>query len=467
MSLQESWGTIEPVVVGGLKTDINGFHLHEAIPDGIEKFAARAANWVNLRRKPNGEKRIAIVYHNRQFGKGDVMQGSATGQFLNGPESMARFLPRMKAEGYRVDRVPKDGDELLKWALDSGRSMGPWAQKDLEAMVDRAKLPLVPLSKYLKWFNERLTEENRRVMIRNYGPPPGRMMVVERGGEKQIVIPRVDLGNVILLPQPERGEKQDETLLHSRDVPPPHNYLAFYWWLQEEFRADAVMHWGTHGTLELMPGKEAGMARDDWSDIGAGNMPIVDLWITDNIGEAVMARRRTYAQLVDHMPPPAVPAEAGSDSENLRGDLAKFFALEPGLLKEQYRASISKAAREQKLDGTLRLAFANGKLADSEIKKVETYVREVAEERTPTTLHILGQPPERKYLPDYVTAILGSKFLDHVAAAAPPGATISAADRTVRLRQQGADFLRTHLLDDRRVDGSQAARTPELENDLE
>ena len=460
MALQESWGTIEPIVVGGLKTDINGFHLHEPVPDGVEKFAARAEAWVNLRRKPNAEKRVAIVYLNRQFGKGDVMQGSATGQFLDGPQSMARFLPRMKAAGYSLTRVPKDGVEVLRWALDSGRLMGPWAQKDLEAMVDRAHLPLVPLKQYLKWFNERLTEDDRNAVIKYYGPPPGRLMVVVRGGQKQIVIPRVDLGNVILMPQPERGEKQDEALLHSRDVPPPHNYLAVYWWLQDQFHADAVVHWGTHGTLELMPGKEAGLARDDWSDILVGNLPIIDLWITDNIGEAILARRRSYAQLVDHLPPPTVPAEAGAENENLRGDLAKFFSLEPGLLREQYRRSTATAARRLKLDGTLRLKFKDDKLSDAEMKRLETFVNEVAEARTPTTLHILGQPPERKYLPDYLTAALGSKYLDHLASLAPPG-TSTTVDRTIQLRRQGAEFLRAHLLE-----AVTPAPTSELENDV-
>ncbi len=459
MALQESWGTIEPIVTGGLKTDINGFHLHEPVPDGVEKFAARAESWVNLRRKPNAEKKVAIVYHNRQFGRGDVMQGSATGQFLDGPESLARFLPRLQAEGYQLSRVPKDGPELLAWALDSGRSIAPWGQKDLEAMVDRMHLPMVPLSRYMKWFNERLTEDNRRTMIKNYGPPPGRMMVVERDGEKQIVIPRIDLGNVILLPQPERGEKQDEALLHSRDVPPPHNYLAFYWWLQDEFHADAVMHWGTHGTLELLPGKEAGLARDDWTDICVGNMPIIDLWITDNIGEALLARRRSYAQLVDHLPPPTVPAEAGNENENLRGDLAKFAALEPGLLKEQYRSSIAAEARRKKLDATLRLVYEDSKLSDAQVQRLATYVNEVAEERTPTTLHVLGQPPERKYLADYLTASLGRKYLDHIG---DHIGAFSGPMPLVQLRRAGAEFLRSHLLE-----GAEPPPNKDLAGDVE
>ena len=156
-------------------------------------------------------------------------------------------------------------------------------------------------------------------------------MVVTRNGEKQIVLPRIDLGNVILTPQPERGEKQDEALLHSRDVPPPHDYLAFYWWLDQEFKADAVVHWGTHGSLELLPGKEAGLSRDCWSDICAGHLPVVDLWITDNLGEVTLARRRSYAEIVDHMVPPAMSAGLNDQFATLHGDIHKFRNLETGL----------------------------------------------------------------------------------------------------------------------------------------
>jgi cobaltochelatase CobN len=257
------------------------------------------------------------------------------------------------------------------------------------------------------------------------------------------------LGNVILLPQPERGEKQDDKLLHTRDTPPPHNYLAFYWWLEEEFKADAIMHWGTHGSLELLPGKEAGLTRDSWSDICVGDLPVVNLWITDNIAEATLSRRRSYAALVDHLPPPALNAGLSEGLRNLHDDTSKFRALEAGLLKEQYRKRISTAAREEKIDEILKLPHGGAAYGDAAIGRIAEYVQHLAEEQTPLTLHVLGESMARKDQPAYLVSILGKKFLDHLSAVAPSdGVTASEADRRAALREQGARLLDAVLFDE-------------------
>jgi len=113
MTLQESWGTIEPIVVGGMVVNIAGFQMHEPVPDGIEKFARRAESWIRLRQTPNPRKKLAIVYYNKSLGKGDLMRGSPTGAFLDGPESLIRTLPRLQAQGYALDHVPATADALI------------------------------------------------------------------------------------------------------------------------------------------------------------------------------------------------------------------------------------------------------------------------------------------------------------------------------------------------------------------
>ena len=104
------------------------------------------------------------------------------------------------------------------------------------------------------------------------------------------------------------------------------------------------MHWGTHGTLELLPGKEAGLTRDCWSDICVGNLPVVNLWIMDNLGEATLSRRRSYALLVDHMVPPIVNAGLSDEYKSLHEDMHKFETLETGLLREEFRKHITEQA---------------------------------------------------------------------------------------------------------------------------
>ncbi|RYD65353.1 MAG: cobaltochelatase subunit CobN, partial [Verrucomicrobiaceae bacterium] len=439
MALQESWGTLEPVVVGGLKANIQGFRLHEPIPDRIEAFAARAARWASLRRKPNAEKKIAVIYYNKSLGQDDLMRGSPTGGFLDAPESLVRFLPKLKEAGYSLENVPSSSADVIAAMKKGGRNIGPWAQGDLEKMADEGNPILIPLSTYTRWFQEKLSEENRKAVIEKFGPPPGRIMVVQRNGEPQIVLPRIELGNVILTPQPERGEKQDEKLLHSRDIPPPHNYLAFYWWLEEQFKADTIVHWGTHGTLELLPGKEAGLSKECWSDICAGHLPVVDLWIIDNLGEATLARRRSYAEIVDHMVPPAMSAGLNEEFKTLHEDIHKYRTLEAGLLKEEFRKTISEQARKARLDEAINPGPKDQPLPDEAIVRLDDHLHNLYESRTPLRLHVLGEPPLPEEMAPYLTSILGDSFLNHLDAARQ--GTPAAFDNLQQRREEAGRFL--------------------------
>ena len=445
------------------KANIAGFHLHEPILDRVDRFAERTASWLNLRYKANKEKKLAFIYYNNDLGQDDLMRGSPTGAFLDSPESAVRFLPRMKSAGYKIDHPPTTAEELIGRIKKTGRNIGPWNQTALEDMVNTGDPVLIPLSQYKRWFEEKLTPERREQMIKAYGPPPGKLMVVERQGQPFIVIPIVKLGNVAFFPQPQRGQSQDYTLLHSRDIPPPHNYLAFYWWLQSEFKADAVVHWGTHGSLELLPGKEAGLSGDDWTDVAVGKMPIVNLWIMDNLAEATLSRRRSYAALVDHMVPASIDGSPTEQYGNLRSDMVKFHSLEPGLLKEKFRKTIQASAAET---GLLERAGVKSKskvLSDKDLEKVESHLDELLEERTTNGLHLLGSPPPADQLPAYLVTILGRKFLEHIAVADGSPKPTNQKSR-LALRAKGQKFLQEQLFS-----GTPAAKpkTFDLEKDLD
>lgn len=451
MTLQESWGTIEPIVVGGLAANIGGFHLHEPIPDGIEKFARRASRWIRLRRTPNAGKKLAVIYYNKDLGKDDLMRGSPTGAFLDGPESFMRLLPRLREHGYTIADAPASTAQLLSMLRVRGRNIGPWAADQLDTLVATGDPVLIPEATYRRWFATRLSKANQAAIVKAFGPPPGRLMVITRKGARFIVIPRIRLGNVLLTPQPERGETQDEALLHTRDTPPPHNYLAFYWWLDQVYHADAVVHWGTHGSLELLPGKEAGLDRDSWSDVAVGDLPVVNLWIMDNIAEATLSRRRSYATLVDHLPPPAMTTALPEALRNLQEDVRKFQALEAGLLQQEYRKRISEVARAERLDETLKLA-PSALLSDADVARIGAYVQHLAEEQTPVTLHVLGEPMPRADQPPYLAAILGSGFLQHLDAALPASNRPALPDpmsRRAWLRARGIDLLHAVIVDGR------------------
>ncbi len=463
LTLQESKGTIEPIVVGGLKESVRGFRLHVPVPERVQRFAQRAWAWYQLRCTPNRQKRLCIVYYNRTGGQDDLLRGSPTGAFLDGPRSLVRFLPRLKERGWHLTRLPRDEAELLAWVRRSGRNIGPWAPQELERLADQPGVVLVSLEKFRRWMDQHLKERHRQALEKHFGPPPGKLMVVRRNGQPHLVLPGVDLGHVWLGCLPLRGERQDQRLLHSRDVPPPYNYLAFYWYLQHEWKPHAVVHWGTHGTVELLPGKEAGLSEDDWSDICLGRLPVVNLWITDNLGEATLSRRRSYALLVDHLVPPTENAGLSGPLRQLHDSIDKFQSLEPGLLRQEFRRKITQAVHENHLDETLKLVgLPQRLLTDQEIHRVAEYLHELYNAMRPEVLHVLGQPPEERRLARWLVAALGEKFLDRLAlvAGVPPELERFPGDRLKHLRRKAEQLVRRVLWEDRPV-------PPELAKDLE
>src|SRR5690606_26432908 len=118
--------------------------------------------------------------------------------------------------------------------------------------------------------------------------------------------------------QPMRGWGEDSTdIAHSTTLPPTHQYIAFYMWLQKELEANAVIHLGTHGTLEWLPGRSLGLGEDDWPDVLLGDMPDIYPYIVDNTGEGTQAKRRGYAVIIDHLTAPII-------ASGLYGDLAEL-----------------------------------------------------------------------------------------------------------------------------------------------
>ncbi|WP_419192344.1 cobaltochelatase subunit CobN [Engelhardtia mirabilis] len=459
MTSQEVLGAIEPQVGAGTLRGRNSPEDLTPIPDRIDHLADRAVAWAHLGRSPNADKHVAIVYYNRELGKADLMRGSATGMFLNAPRSLMAVLRRMQAEGYATGPLPTDEDDLLERMVDHGQQIGAWAPDELDRLARSGQAVLIPAETYRAWFEERVPLHRRRELIEKWGAPPGRIQVWKNDeGAEFMVLPRVELGpGVTLLPQPLRGEAHDPSLAHDRLVPPSHNYLATYFWLQQEYGADALVHFGTHGTEFLLPGKSNGPAEDDWTDLILGRVPNINLWVVNNLGESTPARRRAYAVLVDHMVPPSVSAGIADELLSLHDDIEKWMALEPGALREEFRATITERALAERLDRDLELAQDDaGLLTVDAIAAVSDYLHEVQNETTPISLHTLGEPPAQEVLVPYLVTCLGSRFLDDLAQAigvpARGGATAGDWDQLQRGRAER--LLELHLM--RGLDGESA-----------
>lgn len=414
---QELIGAIEPQAVAGTRSGGGGAEAFQPVPERVEHLVRRAMSYAKLRSTPTAQKKVAIVYYDREMGKGELMRGSSTGMHMNAPRSVLAVLAKMKEKGYALRNVPETEDALMAALMERGRLVGVWAPGELDKLVRTGSPVLIPEQQYKAWLEKRVPPERRAQLEEKWGPAPGNFMVwQDADGRKFIVVPRVDLGNVILLPQPLRGEAHGKEALnsqaHDKTTAPPHNYLATYFWLEEQFGANAVVHFGTHGSEFALPGKATGLSNYDWPDIVMGAMPNFNPWIIENMVESAPVRRRVYGTLISHLPPPIVNAGLSDELATLHETIDKWELMEEGALRDRFAAEIGRQVRAARLDVDLHLAIPpDGKLDAQTIDKVNDYLHTIMEETTPTSLHVFGQPPRADLLPAYMVNVLRTPFL--------------------------------------------------------
>ncbi len=251
-------------------------------------------------------------------------------------------------------------------------------------------------------------------------------------------------GNIILLPQPLRGEGQDPSLLHQGLTPPPHNYIATYFWLQESFKADALVHFGTHGSEFFLPSNPVGLSDRDWPDILMGTMPNINPWIIDNVGEVAPSSRRVYGLTLGHLTPPIVTAGLSDDLLNLHGLIDKWDNLEEGALREGFRHQITADVVRLHLAKEVGLAEEpKSPLTPEQIHRVVEYLHDIEGETTPVSLHVLGEPPRADLMIPFLTTILKRRFLDALGQVVPipPEEGRLPGDRVLYLRKKAEEAV--------------------------
>lgn len=413
---QELLGAIEPQVGAGTRLGGGSDEAFTPIAERIDHLARRTAAWVALRHQANADKRIAVVYWDREMDKASLLRGSASGMFLNAPRSLLAVFERLQREGYRTDGAPADEAGLIEQLIGRGRQI-PMADRDeLEQLVQHGDPVLLPVAQYERWLQQYVPPSARAALEQRWGKAPGDIMVWrDAEGRACFVIPRLQYGNLTLLPQPLRGEAHDNRAVHDKLTCPPHHYLATYLWLQHGLQADALVHFGTHGSELMLPGKAVGLGPDDWPDLCMGDLPDVYPWVVENLGEAMIAKRRAYAVLIGHQPAPTVDAGLSDALRNLHDDLEKWRSVAPGALRRQFQQACSRAITAQHLDLDLHLTATDGVFDDAALQRVDDYLHDIMEQPVPTELHVLGQPPSGGLLVPYLTNCLRRAFLDHLA----------------------------------------------------
>jgi magnesium chelatase subunit H len=379
IALPELDGAITPTVFGGRHgaTGCNGCdrqcHCAQGskamapCPERIDALTEKTERMVRLRRAEVAQKKIAIVL----FGFPPNAGATGTAAYLSVFESLFNTLAAMKARGYDVD-LPEDVDALRKAVLEgNARQYGQEAN-----VVDHVSADtIVRGTPHL--------DEIEAV----WGAAPGR---VQSDGRGVFVLGR-QFGKVLVGVQPAFGYEGDPMrLLFERGFAPTHAFAAFYLWLKSTYQADAILHFGMHGALEFMPGKQAGMGARDWPDRLIGNMPNIYLYASNNPSEATLAKRRGGAVTISHLTPPLSAAGLYKGLADLKDSMARWREMTPDAEgRGDLELLISEQAEAVDMNGT--------DVATLWLKLLET-----EDALIPDGLHVLGRPLSATARADYL-----------------------------------------------------------------
>lgn len=380
-------GAMAPLLIATQNMHDSGYYLYTPEKERISNFVNHLCKYMQLRDKPNKDKRVAIGYF-RSPGK-DALLASG----MEVVPSLYNFLKQLQAEGYNLTGLPLTLQEFNKQINIDGVVLGSYAKGAQEEFLSKANPVWLERSQYEKWAKKIIAPEKYKEVVERYGEAPGELLVeMNAGKESRIAVASIRYGNILLFPQPRPAlEDDDFKLVHGVPVAPPHSYLAPYLYAREGFKADALIHFGTHGNLEFIPGKNVALSYNDWADVLVGDLPHFYYYTTGNVGEGIIAKRRTHAILVTHLTPPYVESGMRQQYSALLEDLHN-------LLQEGVEINHSLAIRVKK--EVLKLGVHRDLQLDSnskapytreELEKIDMFLEEIGNEKILGAHYVLGQ----------------------------------------------------------------------------
>jgi len=373
IALPELDGAIEPIILSG-RDGTTGRAI--ALQDRVETVARRAMKWATLRRKPKLAKKIAITVFSFPPDKGNV----GTAAYLDVFGSIHRVMEALQQNGYDVESLPQTAADLMQEVL-----------HDAQAQYRSPELNVayrMPVREY-----EELTPYAKRLEA-SWGPPPGNL---NSDGQNLLVYGK-HYGNVFIGVQPTFGYEGDPMrLLFSRSASPHHGFAAYYTYLERIWQADALLHFGTHGSLEFMPGKQIGLSGACYPDNLIGTTPNLYYYAANNPSEATIAKRRSYANTISYLTPPAENAGLYKGLKELSELIASYQTLKDSGRGVSIVNTILDKCRMVNLDRDIALPQDAEALAPEERDTIvgQVYIKlmEIESRLLPCGLHVIGKPP--------------------------------------------------------------------------
>jgi len=379
VSLPEIDGAIEPIIFAG-REGATGRSV--PLADRVNLLADRSLKWANLRQKPVAEKKIAITIFSFPPDKGNV----GTAAYLDVFASIQAVLGQLKKEGYNIGDAPSTKEAIMESILN-----------DPEAKIASPELNVAYRMSTEEYYD--LTPYATDLEA-NWGPAPGNL----NSDGQNLVVYGKQFGNIFIGVQPSFGYEGDPMrLLFAKSASPHHGFAAYYTYLEKIFGADAVLHFGTHGSLEFMPGKQVGMSGQCYPDRLINSLPSAYLYAANNPSEATIAKRRSYSATVSYLTPPAENAglykglkelkELISSFQGLRGNESRGAAIVNSIVSTAWTCNLDKDIKDlPSLDG-YDAKNDSEERRDDIVGKVYSQIMQIESRLLPCGLHTVGIPP--------------------------------------------------------------------------
>jgi cobaltochelatase CobN len=439
----EMAGVIEPTMIAGSLPEDGAMDMtvRRSVPvrERIDHFCRRLKRWMALQTLPNAQKRVTIVLNNNPCKGVESTLGLAAG--LDTFESLARVIRAMKAAGYDVGSAPEKGQAILDLFLErKAISEFRWTTVD-EIVRKGGVLHRVDQMAY-EGMLENLSGPARERILRDWEPFPGEGMVYQGEKGPELLVTGLEFGNLKLMIQPKRGcygakcNGEVCRILHDPELSPPHHWLAVYHFIQET--SDVVIHFGTHGALEFLPGKQVGLSPNCFPEISLGHLPNVYLYAMDVPGDGIIAKRRSRAVMVDHLTPvyrPAIMDDGIAQLEQLRGEY---------LSARDNRESRRQSVIKEKMIPLMKSqhfvdAAYGGDSFDEEVGLLARKITQIRRTLAPEGMHLLGSAPGSEGIASMLTTIMmkpldGRPTLDEIASLSDPDSNqpFDSARRVIR-----------------------------------
>ena len=408
-ALPELDGAIDPVPLGGLVGE--DIYL---IPERVQRLIGRLKKWISLRQKSTAKRKIAIILYGFPPGYG----ATGTAALLNVPRSLLKFLHALKDQGYNIGELPEDGEELIRLVKEADENPTPaLADEGEKARKGLEGVNTVNTKTLEKWLGYLLTTRIEKQWKSLTGTG-----IKTYGDEFQIG--GIQLGNIWIGVQPPLGISGDPMrLMFERDLTPHPQYAAFYKWLQNDFQADAIVHFGMHGTVEWLPGSPLGNTGYSWSDILLGNLPNLYVYAANNPSESILAKRRGYGVIISHNVPPYGRAGLYKELVTLRELIAEYredtdknYVLKEAICKKIVDIGLDADCPFEEAK-RLGIAFTpeNARMFSADVfnnylVRLYEYLQVLENRLFSSGLHTLGEAPNSEEMLSYLEAYFGEEF---------------------------------------------------------